>query len=363
MASSPVVSVIIPVCNVEKYLDQCLESICTQTLSELEILAIDDGSTDNSLAILEQWAVKDPRIRVISKTNEGYGATCNRGLNEARAPWVSIIEPDDWIDRDMYRAMIQFASSFDVTIDVVKTPWFDWYDWDNPRTAHRTLCTLAGRLPTSKWPFTLAEKPLLIEGHPSIWSALYNRVFLNSRDIRFIPYPGAGWADNPFLIESLAEARTIVYLDKAFYNYRCELPKKKVSKNSEAMAMPFDRWMTMLALLEKAGVANRPILEAHYLRGFNYADNAIREYGPDNPLVGKKIKQIFSLMNPEIVYWHPKLRDRRKRFYQKVTGNNQLLLPNPRRTQYLINESLFQFRNRGGLLGLKSHIKKFIDNR
>ncbi len=359
----PLVSVIVPVCNVETYLDECLASICNQTLKDIEVLAIDDGSTDGSLAILEKWAEKDSRVHVTAKANEGYGATCNLGIDLAKGAWVSIIEPDDWIEPRMYADMVSFADSFETPIDIVKTPWTDWLDWDDTETIHSNPGTLKGRLSTSKRPFILADEPVLIEVHPSIWSALYRREFLDENNIRFIPYPGAGWADNPFLIETMVKAKAIVYLDRAYYNYRADLAYATLDHSTpEAIARPFERWLDMMDILDREHVTDRGILEAHYLRGFNYADGAIYDDGPDNPVVIQKTKEIFSRMDPEIVYWHPKLRDRRKKYYQKVTGQKRPLIFNPQRARYLVGETLYQFENRGGLAGLQKRIMRFVED-
>lgn len=358
------VSVIVPVCNVETYLAQCLDSILGQTHRDLEVICLDDGSTDGSLAILEAYAAKDGRVRVVAKENEGYGATCNRGIDMATGRWVSIIEPDDWIDSTMYADMLGFAASFDEVVDVVKCPWTDWFEWDDPATAHSAPGSLAGRLATSKESFTLADEPVLIEGHPSVWSAIYRKGFLDDNGIRFRPYPGAGWADNPFLIDTLARARSIVYLDTPYYNYRADLPFSTLDhKSDEAVARPFDRWLDMLDILEGLGIDDRGILEAHYLRGFNYADGAVFDDGEDNPVVAAKTREMFSRMDPDIVYWHPKLRARRKRRFQEVTGDHRPLMPNPRRMRYLAGESLYQFEERGGLVGLGSRIARFARDR
>lgn len=85
------VSVIVPTYNTEAFLDQCLLSIRNQTHTELEILCVNDGSTDGSLAIMQRHAAEDARIRIIDKENGGYGAGCNRGIAEARGEWVSIL--------------------------------------------------------------------------------------------------------------------------------------------------------------------------------------------------------------------------------------------------------------------------------
>ena len=90
-SNNPLVSIIVPIFNAEPYLKQCLYSILAQTYRNLEIICLNDGSTDNSLATMQAYAKQDERIRVIDKQNQGYGATCNRGLSEATGTWISII--------------------------------------------------------------------------------------------------------------------------------------------------------------------------------------------------------------------------------------------------------------------------------
>ena len=219
MPEAPAVSVVVPVYNVEKYLDQALDSIRSQTLRNIEIICVNDGSTDGSSAILRRHADCDGRIRVIDKPNGGYGSACNRGFDEARGTWIAIVEPDDWIAPEMYEAMTSFASKFEQDVDIVKTPyWRIWMpDTDRQR---RVNCSYRGRIKPASQPFALADPGVthLIIHHPSIWSALYRREFLERCNIRMREIPGAGWADNPFLVETLCQATAIAYLDEPFYS-------------------------------------------------------------------------------------------------------------------------------------------------
>ena len=108
---APLVSVIIPIYNAEPYLNQALESVEGQTYKNLEIICLNDGSTDNSLDIMRAHAARDERIVVIDKHNQGYGATCNRGLDESHGEWISILEPDDWIESGMYSDLLALAQA------------------------------------------------------------------------------------------------------------------------------------------------------------------------------------------------------------------------------------------------------------
>ena len=102
----PKVSIIVPTYNVEQYLREAMDSIINQTLKDIEIICIDDGSTDNSGKILDEYASKDSRVKVIHKKNGGYGKAMNVGLDNATGEYVGIVEPDDYIEPDMYENFI-----------------------------------------------------------------------------------------------------------------------------------------------------------------------------------------------------------------------------------------------------------------
>lgn len=108
---SNLISVIVPVYNVEKYLDKCIQSILGQTYSNLEVLLIDDGSTDSSGAICDKYAAQDSRVRVFHKPNGGVSSARNLGLDNARGEWVGWVDSDDYISADMYEKLYTTATS------------------------------------------------------------------------------------------------------------------------------------------------------------------------------------------------------------------------------------------------------------
>ena len=105
--SNPIVTVIIPVYNTEPYLRKCLDSICGQTYRNLEIICVNDGSTDGSLAILEEYAARDARVKVLVQENAGQAAARNRALEIATGDWISCIDSDDWIDSNTYEELLK----------------------------------------------------------------------------------------------------------------------------------------------------------------------------------------------------------------------------------------------------------------
>lgn len=321
-SDSPVVSVIVPVYNVEKYLDQALDSIQSQTLGNIEIICVNDGSTDGSPAILRKHADRDGRVRVIDKPNGGYGSACNRGFDEARGTWIAIVEPDDWIAPEMYEAMTDFASSFDQDVDIVKTPyWRIWMpDTDQQR---RVNCSYRGRIKPASQPFALTDPGVthLIIHHPSIWSALYRREFLSRCGIRMREIPGAGWADNPFLVETLCQTDSIVYLDEPFYSYREETPEKTANTALNNWKVSLDRWHDMADVYERLGVDDENIRRAHVRRGFTYI-GLILEYHDleSEDDVRERVASVFERMDDALVFSEPNISPGSKELYAKLKG-------------------------------------------
>ena len=106
MNDKPLISVIVPIYNTEKYLKKCLDSIINQTYKNLQIILIDDGSGDNSGEICDEYATKDSRIQVIHKQNAGVTAARNDGLDMATGDYIGFVDSDDWIEPNMYEEMM-----------------------------------------------------------------------------------------------------------------------------------------------------------------------------------------------------------------------------------------------------------------
>lgn len=350
------ISVIVPIYNAAKFLDQCLASIEGQTHQNLEIICINDGSTDNSLEIIQAHAAHDTRYIVVDRPNAGYGSGCNKGIETATGEWLSVIEPDDWIDAGMYEDMLSHAIAVlaksplapGQTLDIIKTPWTDVCDWDNPSKQYSHPSLMVGEIKTTDRVITLKDEPMLVGMHPSIWSAIYRTDFILEKGIKFKEYAGAGWADNPFLIDTMCQASGIIYFDKPYYNYRAELDATALNHTSaEAIARPFDRWIEMTKQLVALGVTDHNILTAHYLRGFNYIFEEIHADGKMNPVVEQKMREVFAAMDPEVVFSIEVLPPRRRKLFCEVRG-----IPEPKispwpRVKYLLGRGVFMLRHTG----------------
>ena len=316
------VSVIVPIYNAGPYLEQCLDSIVGQTHRDLDIILLNDGSTDDSLATMRRYAAADSRIRVIDKENQGYGATCNRGLAEARGTWIAIVEPDDWIEEGMYTDMLAFANEFaerDRALDIVKTPY--WRIWMPDTKQQRKLnCSYKDRIHPASQPFAITEAAHLLCHHPSIWSAIYRKSFLDDHGIRFKEIPGAGWADNPFLLETLCQTDRIGYFDTAYYCYREETPEKSIQFAQRSPLLPFERWNDMMDVLERLGVTDERILRAHNSRGFTYLSGVIEEVDLTHDDVRAAAKHMFGRMDANLVFTDNEVSPGMKRLFAGLRG-------------------------------------------
>lgn len=212
MFIEPKVSVIVPVYNREKYLRQCVDSICAQTLKDIEIILVDDGSTDNSSIICNAYAEQDARVRVVHKKNAGMGAAYNTGMSVARGKYISFIESDDFADKTFLHDL--YAHSNDGQYDIVKSLF---------KTLEETGITKKHRyIPMAQIGIVLGRYQCsgLIQGHVSHWSAIYRREYLTKNEITFNETPGAHSQDFGFAILNFAFAEKVFVIDKTSITYR-----------------------------------------------------------------------------------------------------------------------------------------------
>lgn len=116
----PLISVVIPVYNADRYLEKCLDSVIRQTYSNLQIILVDDGSTDNSAQICRRYAEEDRRIQIICQKNQGVSAARNVGIERAEGCYIGFVDADDWIHPDMYRHLLEIMEKYDADISTVE---------------------------------------------------------------------------------------------------------------------------------------------------------------------------------------------------------------------------------------------------
>ena len=321
-SARPDVSVIVPVCNVEDYLGQCLESLSAQTLESIEFVCVDDGSSDSCPDILAAAAADEPRMRVITKQNGGYGSAVNAGLAEARGRFIGIVEPDDFIDRHMYADLLEAAQlPGGGEADICKGGYWEYYDVDGepPRVVQPNLMA---EMPTQKFCSTVKEDFDVIIHHPSIWSAIYKRDFLEAHHITMLEVPGGGWVDNTFFFETFLQAESFVWLPCAYYYYRQSNPNS--SSNLKDVNLPFDRLRDLRALFERLGVDDPQLLACLYARHFYYCASTMTEWGfrESDPEVDALVREAVGAMDERVVYGgHKGIQGGDIAFFESVKRN------------------------------------------
>ncbi len=271
----PKVSIVIPIYNVEKYLGECLDSVVNQKLRDVEIICVDDGSTDGSLEIVNEYASKDDRIVVISKENRGYGHTMNMGFAAAKGEYIGIVESDDYADSRMFRDLYRFAKRHDC--DVVKSNYFehcaegdkfiepfrefmykkvfDPWKYQGPMTAlpinwsaiyKRSMIEENGISfkfiePFREFMYKKVFDPWKYQGPmtalPINWSAIYKRSMIEENGISFNETPGASYQDTSFVHQVWMGSRRAAILPKGYIHYRVDNAASSVKSSSKVYAV------------------------------------------------------------------------------------------------------------------------------
>lgn len=219
------VSIIVPAYNVEPYLVECMESITRQTLQDIEIICINDGSTDGTLKILKSYAEKDPRIVLIDKENGGYGIGMNIGLSVATGEYIGIVEPDDFVPVNMFGDLYEIAKAND--LDFVKA---DFYRFERASNGDMFLTYnhLDRKNQYYNQVFDPSHTPEAIRFIMNTWSGIYRKAFLDEYNIRHNETPGASFQDNGFWFQTFAFAKRGMVIDKPYYMNRRDNPNSSV---------------------------------------------------------------------------------------------------------------------------------------
>lgn len=256
---SPKVSVVVPVYNVERYLKQCLDSIINQSLKDIEIICVDDGSTDGCPAILALYAEKDSRIKIITKPNSGYGNTMNVGVSHATGEYLGIVESDDYIDEYMYETLYKLGKEHD--LDIAKSLFTSFDNETNDKatdkcdyvTKNKVIC------PSED------NSPFLLT--PSIWSAVYKLSLLRDNDIKFNNTPGASYQDTAFFFKTHIMARKYMLIDKSLLFYRVSHSESSSTRiGANKMFLVLGEWKEVFRYISEKKLAQVAIQMAYVLK-------------------------------------------------------------------------------------------------
>lgn len=208
------ISVIIPVYNVEKYLRQCLDSVINQTYKDLQIICVDDASTDKSLEILQEYAKKDNRIIIVqNEVNLKLGPARNHGMKYATGEYIHFLDSDDWLELDAYEKLVNHLEKAG-DVDVLQFLW-------------RNVCMVTGNTEPYKYNINeITEKVINIDNTPDLavnwrraaWCKLHRRKFLIDNNIEYNNYPCL--EDIEQSIHVLVKAKSVYLVSDIVLNYR-----------------------------------------------------------------------------------------------------------------------------------------------
>ncbi len=199
-SSNVKVSVIVPIYNTEKYLSKCLESLIGQTLKEIEIFAVNDGSTDGSLSIAKQFAAKDSRVIVLDKPNGGMSDARNFAFPHVRGEFVGFVDSDDFVDADMFETM--YNKALETVADVVECNLHHTFD-DFEDTEIVDQIT--------------DKNDLIMNGRNVVWNKIYNYSWLKSTGVMFPS--GLIYEDVSFCVKIIPFINKLSYVEQPFYHY------------------------------------------------------------------------------------------------------------------------------------------------
>lgn len=228
------VSVILPIYNVQNYLRECLDSVIHQTLKDIEIICVNDGSTDTSLDIIREYEKKDNRIVVITGPNGGYGKAMNKGLDRAAGEYIGIVEPDDYVCPEMFEELYQTASKH--SLDFVKA---DFYRFTRDASRKEELIYEHIDKTGKRYRQLLnpSQDPSTIRFTLNTWSGIYRREFIEKHHIRHHETPGASFQDNGFYFQTFMYAERAMILDKPYYRNRRDNPNSSVQSKEKVYCM------------------------------------------------------------------------------------------------------------------------------
>lgn len=231
MINTPKVSILIPCYNVEKYIRECLDSVINQTIEDIEIICVNDGSTDGTLKILKEYVQRDSRIRIIEKPNSGYGDSMNRAMEAARGEYIGIVESDDFVELCMFETL--YSTAVTEHLDISRCCYFEY-------KAGKDTPILNEWVPKNQV-HDPNENQAAFWQAPSIWCSIYRRNWLNENKINFLPTPGASYQDTSFAFKCYACSQRFSMTDLPLLHYRTDNENSSVNNPGKAFCV-CDEW-------------------------------------------------------------------------------------------------------------------------
>lgn len=291
----PQISIIVPVYNAEKYLPKCIDSLLSQTFKDIEIILINDGSTDSSPEICEKYSIKDQRIIVVSKENEGLAKARQDGIEKAHADYISFLDSDDYYEPTFCETM--FNRMVKVGADLVECDYYK--EINDSRMEHRLYVDDMGL--SQKMFYDRTVRKNIVNGTEAVvvWNKLYRKSII---ECAIVDYGSSPLEDYVFNAQYYTMVERYEYVHQCLTNYRqvpmslsrkCNLQTYEILKKSEAIKVHCLEKMGMVTEVDKREDAfwfvNYTVnfLNQYLLSDEPYSDDFIRQILMDEMLCGK----------------------------------------------------------------------------
>jgi len=285
------ISVIIPIYNTKEYLEHCLNSVISQTYENIEILCIDDGSTDGSGKIVDDFAERDRRIISVHQVNQGESRARNVGLQMASGKYIAFCDCDDWLDPDMYENLVEYFAQGEV--DVVASSWYKETDYSSQKIRNQLEVRrdVFGREDFLRYLYMRDS----YRGFAYMWNKLYTREVLKDtrgRSIFFNEKLALG-GDVLFLAEVALNVNRVKYIDQAYYHYRQRENSGCHTKNIEKLRDWIRAYEIILQRFSEEQVDNEIIKYVERFLAYHSSNAAEIALEQGNEMAGKEFQSIM----------------------------------------------------------------------
>lgn len=223
------VSVILPSLNVVEYIREAVESVINQTISDIEIICVDAGSTDGTLEILHEYEKKDKRIKLIISDKRSYGYQMNLGIDISKGDYIGIVETDDYVPPYMYEELYEIAEANN--LDLIKADFYRFTGEGN--TISKAYYSLTLEESYYNRVINIGEELECFRFTMNTWSGIYKKSFLKAHNIRHNETPGASFQDNGFWFQTFMYAKRAYFCNKPYYMNRRDNPNSSVFSKSK----------------------------------------------------------------------------------------------------------------------------------
>lgn len=259
------VSIIMPMLNSIRYLKECMDSIVSQTLEDIEIIPVDAGSTDGTLELLEEYARRDKRIKILHSEKKSMGHQYNLGIKASQGEYVGFLESDDYAMPEMYETLYHYIKQNDV--DWVKGNYYFFMDY--PRAGRQLMPVYEKRECRSYEIIHPQNYPMQYIQEVYMWPGIYKRQFLLDHNILLNETPGAAFQDTGFVLQTYMYASRAMYIEECLYCYRRD-NQGSSAHQSRSIAFEIEEVEYMSEIIRQSSELYHLFWGAHYIRAWNY---------------------------------------------------------------------------------------------